>query len=45
MADKLIICASQHQMLFDKRDGDYRDNDLRQHMAENHRSVESANGE
>ncbi len=39
MADKLIICVSQRQALFDKWRADYKDN-----VAENHRSG-SANGE
>ncbi len=39
MADKLITCVSQQQALFDKRQANNKDNDLRQHMAECCRSV------
>ncbi len=38
-ADKLISRVSQYQVLFDKEHTVYKDNYLRQHMAENHWSV------
>ncbi len=33
MHDKLMICVSQHQALFDKQNTNYKD-DLKKHMAE-----------
>ncbi len=43
MADKLIICVSQHQELFDKQQANYKDNNLRQHMAEYRDQLGSVN--
>ncbi len=39
IADKLITCVSPHQVLLDKQRTNHTDNDLRQHMAEYHRSL------
>ncbi len=42
MADKLIICVSQHQALFDGRQGHYREDNLWQSIMD---QLGSANGE
>ncbi len=46
MADKLIICVSQHQVLFDKRHADYKDNYLKDNIWQSITDhLGSANGE
>ncbi len=32
MADKLVICVSQHQALFDKQHANYKDKDLKDNL-------------